>query len=99
MSAPRFAPRVKSAPSVAGITPQFTARLIPNLALWGGAGLGALFVFGAGIPLFRQDVFYRLGHSEKRDLLTIFSLFRSFLLPPTLSLPGFSRTPDSDKPF
>ncbi|GAA6010531.1 hypothetical protein JCM11491_006983 [Sporobolomyces phaffii] len=61
MPAPRFAPRVKSAPAVAGITPAFTARLIPNLALWGGAGLGALFVFGAGIPLFRQDVFYTLG--------------------------------------
>ncbi|GAA5978668.1 hypothetical protein JCM5350_002473 [Sporobolomyces pararoseus] len=56
MATPRFAPRVKTAPHVGPITPQFTARLIPNLALWGGAGLGALFVFGAGIPLFRQDV-------------------------------------------
>ncbi|GAA5867600.1 hypothetical protein JCM5353_007972, partial [Sporobolomyces roseus] len=61
MSAPRFAPKVRSAPSVAGITPQFTMRLAPNLAMWGAAGLGALFVFGGGIPLFRQDVFYRLG--------------------------------------
>ncbi|GAA5932003.1 ubiquinol--cytochrome-c reductase subunit 10 [Sporobolomyces koalae] len=62
MPAPRFAPKVKSAPSVAGLTPQFVVgRLAPNLAMWGAAGLGALFVFGAGIPLFRQDVFYPIG--------------------------------------
>ncbi|GAA6063523.1 hypothetical protein JCM10212_006696 [Sporobolomyces blumeae] len=61
MPSPRFAPRVKTQPAIAGITPQTTLRIAPTLALWGVAGLGALFVAGSAIPLFRQDVFYKIG--------------------------------------
>ncbi|BGP20898.1 hypothetical protein JCM10213v2_009063 [Rhodosporidiobolus nylandii] len=41
---------------VLGFTPAFGAKLIPNLALWGFAGVGALVVVGSSLPRFRNDI-------------------------------------------
>lgn len=51
-------PRVqvlKPGRAVLGFTPAFVTRLVPNLALWGFAGAGVLFLAGSSIPLFQTE--------------------------------------------
>ncbi|BGP04060.1 Cytochrome b-c1 complex, subunit 10 [Rhodotorula toruloides] len=56
-------PRVqvlKPGRAVLGFTPAFVTRLVPNLALWGFAGAGVLFLAGSSIPLFQTDVLKKI---------------------------------------
>ncbi|GAA5852036.1 hypothetical protein JCM8547_000135 [Rhodosporidiobolus lusitaniae] len=51
---------LKPRPNFAGITPSLVSKLIPNLAMWGVAGAGALVVVGSSIPLFKTDVLIKI---------------------------------------
>ncbi|POY72768.1 hypothetical protein BMF94_4176 [Rhodotorula taiwanensis] len=43
-----------------GMSASFLGRLAPNLAMWGFAGAGALFVVGSAIPLFQNDILLKI---------------------------------------
>ncbi|GAA5920396.1 hypothetical protein JCM1841_003372 [Sporobolomyces salmonicolor] len=61
MAQPRFAVPVKVHTHIAGFTPAFATRLVPNLAMWGVAAAGAVALFASPIPLFQKDVLYTVG--------------------------------------
>ena len=41
-------------------TPAAVFKWIPSLALWGGAGAGAVMLFMSSVPLFKKDVLIKL---------------------------------------
>lgn len=41
-------------------TPTAVFKWVPSLALWGGAGAGAVMLFMSSVPLFKKDVLIKL---------------------------------------
>lgn len=41
-------------------TPAAVFKWAPTLAMWGGAGAGAVMLFMSGVPLFKKDVLLKL---------------------------------------
>ncbi|GAC73075.1 hypothetical protein PANT_8d00052 [Moesziomyces antarcticus T-34] len=66
----RTAPSPRSSPTSADLTsnscdirartPAAVFKWAPTLALWGGAGAGAVMLFMSSVPLFKKDVLIKL---------------------------------------
>lgn len=41
-------------------TPTVVFKWAPTLALWGGAGAGAVMLFMSSVPIFKKDVLIKL---------------------------------------
>ncbi|CAO1624277.1 unnamed protein product [Sympodiomycopsis kandeliae] len=57
-SRPAFKPEFQ--PHLGRITPGTLKSWIPTLAIWGGAGGGALMLFASPIPLFQHDILLKI---------------------------------------
>ncbi|KAJ1035382.1 hypothetical protein NDA13_000799 [Ustilago tritici] len=47
-------------PHVGRFTPAAVFKWAPTLAMWGGAGAGAVMLFMSSVPLFKKDVLLKL---------------------------------------
>ncbi|EPQ30121.1 uncharacterized protein PFL1_02238 [Pseudozyma flocculosa PF-1] len=47
-------------PHVGRITPSTFVKWGPTLALWGGAGAGAVMLFMSNVPIFKHDVLIKM---------------------------------------